>query len=546
MLYCFLRLPLLFDGLPAVYNSTEYFLAKISLGMGARISLDPLIYIYPTVYSYALLFLYSVYFGFGYIFGFFAAPADFAVRFLTDPSGFYLLGRSASLVISLLTVLVLYQGVKKYIDEKSGRLAALIAGLSVNFAQFSAWATADSLLILFSALATVQILKIQKIPDIKNYLIAGAYYGLAVGAKYNAGFIIIAGLILIAQQKKMWFKKLVVMMSEAALAFLVTNPYWLLRTGDFINGIRLVSDQMYAAVSFERGVNYLWELTTLIQSELVIGVFCILAVAAALRSNLKHNIPLLAIILCTFIYVGSWQKKGLDYLFPVFPALIILTSVFLAGVFERFTGKKIWLRLIYILLFLPSLISLSYHDVLALRADTRESATDWIIHNISLNEPISYDSGHYDLGVYDIDRYISYGAGARHVPEPVKKRLEKFRQAPENKSMVQIYYLDSVYHTESTDLYLAEQQNVHRKSLERLSDEQVSYIITRGDLMNLYRELDYSEYPELIAVKIMELRSFYDELEQKFKPEVVFSPSLLTPGPQIRIYNINREKSVRD
>ncbi len=49
-----LRIPAIPDGLPAVYNPTEYFLAKIALSMGARFSPDPLFYMYPPFYSLSL------------------------------------------------------------------------------------------------------------------------------------------------------------------------------------------------------------------------------------------------------------------------------------------------------------------------------------------------------------------------------------------------------------------------------------------------------------------------------------------------------------
>ena len=133
LLIAALRLPLLFEGLPAVYNSTEYFMAKIALGMGSRASLDPLIYIYPTFYAYVLLAIFLFIFVVGYIIGSFNGAHDYAVQFLTDPTWFYFSGRLASLVFSLMTIIFIYNYIRKYRDETHARVAALLAGFSITF-----------------------------------------------------------------------------------------------------------------------------------------------------------------------------------------------------------------------------------------------------------------------------------------------------------------------------------------------------------------------------------------------------------------------------
>ena len=77
-----LRLPGVFDGLPAVYNSTEYLLAKTALNLGSQRTLDPGIYIYPTFYTYLMFLIYGLYFILSYPFGVFENTYDFAIKFL--------------------------------------------------------------------------------------------------------------------------------------------------------------------------------------------------------------------------------------------------------------------------------------------------------------------------------------------------------------------------------------------------------------------------------------------------------------------------------
>ena len=101
-----LRIPGIFDGLPAVFNPSEYFLSKIALSMGARLSPDPGFYGYPPFFSYFLLILYGGYYLLGHATGIFPDTEALAVKFLVDPDIFYILGRSASLLFMLVTVLL--------------------------------------------------------------------------------------------------------------------------------------------------------------------------------------------------------------------------------------------------------------------------------------------------------------------------------------------------------------------------------------------------------------------------------------------------------
>ena len=66
-------------GLPAVYNSTEYFIAKHALSFGARQTLEPLFFIYPTFYVYFIALLFAGYFLAVLLFGWFHVTEDFAV-----------------------------------------------------------------------------------------------------------------------------------------------------------------------------------------------------------------------------------------------------------------------------------------------------------------------------------------------------------------------------------------------------------------------------------------------------------------------------------
>jgi hypothetical protein len=532
-----LRLPLIFEGLPAVYNSTEYFMSKMALGMGARFSLDPLIYIYPTFYTYLLLFVFSILFILGYLFGIFNSTHDFAVRFLTDPTLFYLAGRIVSVFFSLLTIVLIYHFVKKFRSNRQARIAALLGGFSFSFFEFSGYSTPESLLIMMSALATAYIYQLQSEGSLRSYIIAGLLCGLAVGVKYNAGFIFLAVIVVYIQKFKQNRNYIWLALAGSLVGFLIFNPYWILKFDSFYQGFLLVADQMYSAVSTDRGVNYIWEFWTLIKTELVIGLLFLVASIWALKFDFKRNLPFVVIIIMTIAYVGSWEKKGIDYLFPVFPAWIILGSEFIDQKIKDLESKKF----VFVFLFIPSAIAIVYHLILVIKDDTREIATSWIVDNVTVNERICYDNYHYDLGIFDVDRFISYGAGAAQLPAAVKEDLESYRSDERNIQMVSILFEDTINHSKTENLYEAEQEKFKRKELTQLVTEGVKYLIIRDDFYNMYKDANIEQYPSVITARINAVNKFYDNLFLNFEPSIKIPSGLWRKGPTISIYKLSGE-----
>jgi 4-amino-4-deoxy-L-arabinose transferase-like glycosyltransferase len=539
-----LRIPGIFDGLPAAYNSTEYFLAKTALGMGARQSLDPQVYVYPTLYSYFLLFLYVMIYVVGILIGVFSNTVDFAVRFLIDPSVFYLTGRMTSVLLSVLTVFILYSQTRKIFNEITARFAAITAGLSYYFVFYSRFAVADSLLILFSTLATLFILQAYFQPVIRNYNWAGLFTGLAIGTKYNAGFLVLGVfMILILQriekrQQHFWKNSLILAASLLA-GFFIFNPLWLWQFSDFLGGYRLISAQMQTAVSLYQGKNYLWEMSQIVQHELLVGVgFFIGTIVAVVKRKPAHLILLLPLLL-TLIYVGSWQKKGVDYLLPVFPAWILLFSLWLESVWIRFANRPALKYILLFLIFIPSVFMDLYQNILALNQDTREQATVWIMKNVGKDQKICYENYTFDLGLFDVQRYTEYGAGSAQLPEAIKIRVLDYAYHPRGISNVPNQIKLDTGAVDMENPYDAEISEYGRKSLQQLQTEGVGYFISNSWHYGPYLKTDIGQFSPVMQKKIAEVRQFYRDVETIGQSVITFNPDCWHPGPVITVYDIS-------
>jgi hypothetical protein len=246
-------------------------------------------------------------------------------------------------------------------------------------------------------------------------------------------------------------------------------------------------------------------------------------------------------MLVTFIYVGSWQKKGVDYLFAIFPAWILMLSFWLEEIWIKIEKRTIVKNLFVIIVFLPSLLMGIYQNVQALNQDTRELATEWIKKNMSKNLKLCYDHSTFDLGLFDVQRYTHYGAGSAQLPDEIKRRVVNYKNHPRNISNVPI--LNPQYaHSHNTDNpYEAEIAEYCRKSLSDLQDEQVTYLVTNSWFYVPYEECDIEKFSPVMRKRIKEVRDFYKDVKSKSKKVVSFQPDFWKPGPLIEIYDISQK-----
>jgi hypothetical protein len=541
-----LRFPGIFDGLPAAYNSTEYFLAKTALGMGARHSLDPLVYIYPTLYAYFLLFLYVVLYLAGSLAGIFHNSIDFAVRFLVDPSAFYLAGRITSVLFSVLTVYIFYSQTRKIFGEISARFAAVAAAVSYYFVFYSRFAVADTMLIFFSTLATLGMIKTYHNPSLKNYAWAGLFTGLAIGTKYNAGFLILGLFVTFIlnqienKHEKSW-KAGMLLATSFLVGFFVFNPLWIFKFSDYYNGFRLVSAQMRSAVSLYYGTNYVWEFGQIITHELIIGLGFFIAITVFVVRRKPVHLILLLPVLVTFIYVGSWQKKGIDYLLAVFPAWILMFSLWLEEFYLKLENKRELRISLILVIFLPSFFINIYQNVLTMRQDTREQATEWVKKNVNQNQKIAYDNYTFDLGLFDVHRYTDYGAGAAQLPAAVKREVRHYINHSRNVSNVPILISAEKENENYDNPYEAQSAQYQRKSISELQDDGVTYLITNSWFYGSYMECNLEEFNPVMRKSITEVRTFYQNVEKTARKVKIFQPNFWRPGPLIRIYDISKK-----
>jgi hypothetical protein len=322
------------------------------------------------------------------------------------------------------------------------------------------------------------------------------------------------------------------------LGFLLFNPYWLISPEKYLDGFNIVSEQMKFSSRTESPINYLWEIQQILTHELILGVLFFISMIYALLKKDKFNLILISTVIPTFLYVGSWDKKGVDYLIVCWPTFILLTTDYLNNYWTKLeTRKRIKAGIVFMIVF-PLFLFNIYHMVLLILPDTRQDASEWLLSQIEPRDKIYYDKNGYDLGLIDIRRYTEYGVHAKFLNVEIKNRLDPYTDIKRNVNFVMsVEYLvdlseDSVF-MDRDNLYSA----TRWKNLNEIIEEGVTWIVINED----FKKINMGEragQPPPSQNNIDIIRSFYSDLQKKLKPLKTFSMNFWRQGPEITIYKI--------
>ncbi len=541
-------------GLPATYNSTEYYIAKQALAMGARHSLEPLFYVYPSFYIYLIAIMGGMLFLGGWLLGYFHSPEDFAFQFLVNPTFFYFSGRLISAIFFVGTVYWLYRTLRFYLPFRITLLLIAFFLFSWNVQFFTFWMVPDSFLILGTAITTYLVVRVYHYPHQQHLLLLAAFMaGLTVSAKYTAGFLPLMPLVAnwgYANLRHRW-RYTYATFFLTGIGFLLGSPYWLLRFRQYVLGVQTLLTQSSVDWNTQAGFPVIWELRNLVLSDGGMGILVILALFLSFYTLLRRHrwaFPMGAVVIPTFVIVSLMQKKGLDYLLIIFPLSLALIGGWLSHSPWARTHE---LRLIRwgTLLVLPGIILVGHFKFQQTQPDTRQLASQWIQKNIPPNSLLCYDNYHFDLTLLDIERLTHRGYGARYLSSRLKHRLKQLMNRPD------VYRFTAIRHqlelpqwppqfspqqlvSFMTNPFLVEAYQHPFKTLSDLQDEGVEWLIVNGEWAAKFRQTiqlqpDNPLYP-LYQSKV----TFYNTLFRHYRPVTVFQPDWRHPGPPIFIFAI--------
>ena len=321
------------------------------------------------------------------------------------------LGRHYSAFFSTLTLLPLFLLVEKLFSKKTAFITAALYALCVSSIQTAHFSITENILTLLLLLITLLAVYFHEKPRILLLCSIGILLGIGVATKTTGlSFFLIPGIMLLftlLKKRLSFFSTFlsgILLLLIAGTLFTLFSPFTFLnweefsRSMNFENEVVLGINPVVYTLQFTGTLPYLFQLKNLFWQIGPVFLFSLFGLILYLRTFWKtKNLPLLLVAafpIMYFLYVGSWHTKFIRYMVPLIPFFLILISLALTWILERYKhfGKAI-LILSLVISFLWTLAFFSiYH-----RPQTRIAASEWIYKNVEPGSMIV--SEHWDEGL---------------------------------------------------------------------------------------------------------------------------------------------------
>lgn len=542
-------------GLPILYNGDEGQVIQRAIRFGSG-DLNPHNFIYPSLYMYLLFVCYGGYFALGSLFGSFSSLAEFKNAYFIDPSMFYVIGRLVSAAAGAVTIVFTYLIGKRAYNRAAGVIAALFFSVEYLHIRFSHLAKPDAAMTCLAVIALYYAFKIYEEGRWQNYLLAGAFTGLAISMKYNANFVVVAILsahILRTYQShlaeiKNDIKLLALSFGSVALFFLIGTPFALLDAKTFLHDLQFqslaITQQQSFVDFFATILKYCRELFLPSHWGLsgdFFGFFILLGLGICLIRPEKKDLvflPFLILHFLFFTYKTSSSFLKPHYLLPILPVFYL----FGAKAFVKFINaikipearQAVLTYAVSGLLLISPLKDVLRSNYERTLPDTGNLARQWVESKLPAETKILFASAHH-LGLKENKESLlaNRSSDTRKASDEKLKALSSFSG--------KTYYVSYLYHGWG---FMSEDK------LEKVSHipEGVQLVDKQKLSLNYWKNADYQYviifgeqdekgYPE--EAKYPLFRAFFDELLAEATMVEEFLPVASHQGGlPVRIYRL--------
>ncbi len=417
-------------GLPYAYNADEnaHFVTR-SIGLFGH-DWNPQYFVNPPAYTYLAHMLLGIWFG---------GREGVATSFAADPTEVWIITRVLAGVLGTIAIWLLYLAAARLLDRRVALLAAAIYAVSFLPVFYSKLALNDVPTLAGVGLALWGAAGVLRTGRVRDYVIAGLGLGLACATKYTGGIVLFAIAVAAAAQfgalggRQPALRGLAIAGAVAAASFLIANPYAVLDSEAFWDGLTHQSDASgdssgKLGLTQDNGfVYYLWSFGWGLG-----WIPLILAVGGAVRLwfDERRLVWMIAAPIVVFVlFMGTQERYFGRWLMPVFPFVCILAAyaaLELAAAGGRFMPA---LRPTFVALAVVAACAqgfvYSIHSGLVLsREDTRNLAREWMVANVPLGDRIVVEPVVPDAWAQDIGNPSPYtDNGNRWVKFPTSKSL---------------------------------------------------------------------------------------------------------------------------
>lgn len=546
-------------GLPDKHFGDEQYLIYWAFYSGSHY-LAPPYYLYAPLVPTILLIEYALFYVAGIMFGSFSTPLIFFTSYLSNPIPFFQIGRLTMVMTGVATVWLTYVVGKTFFNIRVGHIASLFLAFTFLHVKESHYIKQDVMMGFFVLAAFYYTLKILKKGELKEYLLCGIAFGLAVGAKYQAVlFLPVIFLAHFFSTRKIISKALMMCGFSAFLIFCLVHPYFFRAPWSAM--INAFSDASGTVVIYAEHLEgkpvWWWFVFEHLPQGMgyplyLIGLLGLTYCGWCAKNDNKYLfISLLPLIF--FITIDTLTALHFArYVVLLLPFFMLAAAIFVDSLlkFMNNHSRIIYLSLVIVLIF-PSAFRVVKFNTVLTQPDTRTLAKEWFEQTVpngskvlvestlkpeipsSFNMSLMLDEESVDKRIHDAEAIGQEGL-----------YLRALKQVNQGKIGYDIVATTQV--GAKTDIFTDELTRI--KDVSYYLESRVSYIV----LTSWVQEKMSQEFSESLNTHYRLIQEFRPTYEFKVDPHLVrmdyealdkvniFQKDLVF-GPVIRIYELKLE-----
>lgn len=365
---------------------------------------DPGGFAYPALLKTVCAIIFQTYFQILRLFHI-TTTKNILDHFILDPSQYFIVARTISVIAGSLTILMVYKVSQKIFSHGTSLLAALLVAVAPLAVRDSHFAVTDTMLSFLTILCVNSILSYTEAPRERErvfLIMISIFAGLALSTKYSSLLLFPPILLAIIVKQKQFSKESIVQILTVfcltIFVFIAINPYWVIHYGQAFKDV----GGTILAVFNKHSITDVWSIVSRLKQLVsalsegpggLIGLlFCCLAFAL-IRYDTKSFkvIAILAVSLLGFL-MPAFLTYPLPYRYmvPALPFIAIFVAKGMTGILILKLNKTLNIFIVIIIgLVISSCFYKSFQmSTLLSKTDTRTLAGDWIKHHVPPSVPI--------------------------------------------------------------------------------------------------------------------------------------------------------------
>lgn len=506
-----------------------------------RIDWNPHFFNYPSLSIYLHFLVQQAHFLVGKAAGQFASVADYELALFLDPTVPALLGRSLGVACDLATIFFTWR-LGERLRPGAGIWAALLVAMAPTAIDTSRQIFSDTVMTALAIAALERMAACVLEGGRRRFLAAAALTGLAAGAKYPAGLLVLP-LVWTAWRRQGWlcWRWLALGGAVSLGSFLASSPYVALDFGSFLANFGSERTHMaegHLGVIGRTGAGFL-----LRRAAGDLGVGGLIAVAAALAASAvsvsRRNradarmVPWLFLVPMA-VSVATFRMEAVRYVMPLLPpaAIIVGDAIGWAA-----ADRRAWLRFAGWALGAAALIQVAAGGLplAAAGADTTQlQARAWFRAHAGRDDLVVQESYGAKLVSFFEAKEIAGSPAYAAASEPLRRRFDAL---PRHRSVVLPMLVSGNY--------VVRLEDDRGRSRTITAFEHASDLVAAFYDPDLFRSVDfvltssavrgrYAADPERYPAQ----NRLYAMLDRSATKVARFSPRGSTAGPEIDIYRI--------